>query len=237
MLENPPETMPYLMPMTAAIAPTFAERYPEISIVFDNLHMMHDVVSDILGSDQVPRNRKRAEILRAMDMFRDDTSYVTTVEEWRQMAVGMGVHNQGGPAVGFLPELPTPTVPRGMSMAGMDHAHMDHGAHADHAEHAAPARPGHDTHAGHPMPRMDMQMHQAMEFIVRLLSDPQIEARIHADPRLHQLWADPEVQRHLQMMRRMHGPDADGHEGRDRQHQQHQHQHHPEQPRTPPHRH
>ncbi|CAN5567945.1 hypothetical protein BH24GEM3_BH24GEM3_16770 [soil metagenome] len=241
MLENAPETMPYLMPMTAAVSPRFTERYPEISIIFDNLHMMHDVVSDILASDQVPRNRKRAEILRAIELFRDDTSHVTTVNAWRQMAVGMGTHNQGGPAVGFLTALPTPTVPRGMSMAGMDHVEMDHEAHDDHAAHAAPAQPGHD---GHATPAMDPEMHQAMEFIVRLLSDPRIKARIHADPRLHQLWADPEVQQHLQMMRRMHGPGAEGDQRRGVQqpghrHQQpeDQHQHHQQpQPRNQPQR-
>jgi hypothetical protein len=222
MLEDPPETMPYLMPMTAAVAPRFAERYPEISIIFDNLHMMHDVVSDILASDEVPRDRKRAEIMRAVELFRDDTSYVTTVEEWRRMAVGMGLHNQGGPAVGFLPELPTPTVERGMSMAGMDHTHMDHAAHADHV---TPARPAQDPHAGHVMPAerqpapqrehaehghmdaSDMEaMHRAMEFLVRLLADPQVESRIHATPRLHELWQDPELQRIIQMLRRMHPP-------------------------------
>jgi hypothetical protein len=226
MLENPPETMPYLMPMTAAVAPQFAERYPEISIIFDNLHMMHDVVSDILASEEVPRNRKRAEILRAIELFRDETSYVTTVDEWRQMAVGMGVHNQGGPAVGYLAELPTPTVPRGMSMAGMDHSQMDHAAHAGHATpgddphagHVMPdtaAQPGHDDHAGHAghdMQGMTPEMRRAMEFIVRLLADPQVEARIHADPRLHRIWTDAAVQRHLQMMRQMHPPGG-GHEG------------------------
>jgi hypothetical protein len=243
MLENPPHSMPYLMPMTAAIAPTFAARYPEISIIFDNLHMMHDVVSDILASDRVPRNRKRAEIMRAVELFRDDTSYVTTVEEWRQMAVGMGLHNQGGAAVGFLPELPTPTVPRGMSMAGMDHAQMDHGAHAGHGAHPQPGRdahaghatPGHEGHVGHEMQGMSPEMHQAMEFIVRLLADPQIEARIHADPRLHQLWADPEVQRHLQMMRQMHGPGAGAHEGHGAEQREQQQQQ--QQPRNQPHRH
>jgi hypothetical protein len=215
MLENAPETMPYLMPMTAAVAPRFAERYPEIAIIFDNLHMMHDVISDVLASPEVPRERKRDEIMRAVRMFRDDTSYATTVEEWRQMSVGMGVHNQGGPAVGFLAALPTPTVPRGMSMAGMNHGEMGHDAHAEHAPPAA--QDPHAAHADHPMPGMQpgaggmqgMGMHQAMEFIVRLLADPAVEARIHADPRLHQLWADPEVQRHLEMMRRMHGPDAE----------------------------
>jgi hypothetical protein len=217
MLENPPESMPYLMPMTAAVAPMFAERYPEISIIFDNLHMMHDVVSDILASEEVPRNRKRAEILRAIELFRDNTSYVTTADEWRQMAVGMGVHNQGGPAVGYLADLPTPTVPRGMSMAGMDHSQMDHAAHAAvdaHAGHAAPAaqqQPGQEDHAAHAMPGMTPEMHRAMEFIVRLLADPQVEARIHADPRLHEIWSRPAVQEYLRMIRQMHGgPDGQG---------------------------
>jgi hypothetical protein len=241
MLENPPETMPYLMPMTAAIAPRFAARYPEISIIFDNLHMMHDVVSDILASEEVPRNRKRAEIMRAAELFRDDTSYVTSVEEWRQMAVGMGAHNQGGPAVGFVPELPTPTVPRGMSMAGMDHTEMDHGAHEGHgaqqsaedphaAHGAPPTQPAQGGRPGHEMPGMQAmspEMHRAMEFIVRLLADPQVEARIHADPDLHRLWADPDVQRHLRMMRQMHGAPAQRNEpagGQHQQHQQHQQQ-------------
>jgi hypothetical protein len=203
------------------VAPRFAERYPEISIIFDNLHMMHDVVSDILASDEVPRNRKRAEILRAIELFRDNTSYVTTVDEWRQMAVGMGVHNQGGSAVGYLAALPTPTVPRGMSMAGMDHSQMDHAAHAApdaHAGHAAPGaqpqQPGHDAHAGHEMPGMTPGMHRAMEFIVRLLADPQVEARIHADPRMHEIWARPAVQEYLRMIRQMHGSEQ-RHEGHD----------------------
>jgi hypothetical protein len=225
MLEDPPRSMPYLMPMTAAISPVFAERYPEISIIFDNLHMMHDVVSDILASSEVPRNRKNAEIMRAVELFRDNTSYVTTVDEWRQMAVGMGVHNQGGPAVGYMAELPTPTVARGMSMAGMDHSAMQHAAGDPHAGHAA-ADPhaGHAAaqpqpaaeHAGHDMPGMTPEMRQAMEFIVRLLADPQIEGRIHADPRLHQIWADTAVQRYLRMLREMHGGGAGGHEGHER---------------------
>ena len=39
------------------------------------------------------------------------------------------------------------------------------------------------------------------DFILRLLADPGIEARIHADPQLHRLWSDPEVQRRLQELR------------------------------------
>jgi hypothetical protein len=236
MLEDPPETMPYLMPMTAAVAPRFAARYPEIAIIFDNLHMMHDIVSDILASPEVPRNRKRAEIVVALEIFRDDTSYVTSDEEWLAMALGMGIHNQGGPAVGILPEHPVPTVPRGMSMAGMDHGAMDHADHdaqdpADHADHAEPA-PGdadHDhppsadpadpaDHGDHGAPDagahdhgpgagMDMEMHRAMEAILRILDDPEIASAIRANPRLSEIWSEPAVQRHLRMMREMHRDD------------------------------
>ncbi|HEV2150037.1 MAG TPA: hypothetical protein VGR37_21750 [Longimicrobiaceae bacterium] len=270
MLENAPETMPYLMPMTAGVAPAFAARYPEASIIFDNLHMMHDVISDILASPRVPREKKREEILKAAAMFRDDTSYAISVDEWMMMGEMMGVNNMGGPAGGFLAALPQPTVPRGMSMAGMDHSRMPGTDHA-HAHGAAPGQPVDHAAMGHAMPdgaargmegasedhlRRMMEMHermmadpviraraaadpvlqqmmagmhqpmpaghathgagapdasdaeQAMDFIVRLLSDPAVEARIHHDPRLHQLWSDPEVQRRLAELRRRQGETA-----------------------------
>lgn len=111
-----PNNYPVVMPMTAAIAPEFAKRYPTIAIVFDNLHSMHDVVSDILANPEVPMDRKRAEILKAASAYRDDTTEVMSVAGWRKMTEMMGVQNQGGPSVGFLPALPTPTVPRGFVM-------------------------------------------------------------------------------------------------------------------------
>ncbi|HVS60940.1 MAG TPA: hypothetical protein VHE82_09655 [Gemmatimonadaceae bacterium] len=117
MLENAPEHMPRIMPMTAAVAPTFAKRYPEAAIIFDNLHSMHDVVSDILANPKVPHDRKRAEILRAAAAYRDRTSYVITPGEWMEMAQMMGLENMGGPAVGILPGWPTPTIARGQSAA------------------------------------------------------------------------------------------------------------------------
>ncbi len=111
-----PNNYPVVMPMTAAIAPTFAARYPTIAIVFDNLHSLHDVISDILANPMIPANAKRAEILKAASAYRDDTTEIMTVEAWLRMTGHMGLHNQGGPAVGFLPALPTPTVPRGFVM-------------------------------------------------------------------------------------------------------------------------
>lgn len=111
-----PNNYPHVMPMTAAVAPEFAKRYPTISIVFDNLHSMHDVISDILANPNVPRHAKRAEILKAASAYRDDSTEVMSVEGWRRMTEMMGVHNMGGVAAGFLPALPTPTVPRGFVM-------------------------------------------------------------------------------------------------------------------------
>ncbi len=117
MLGTPPTTLPHQMPMTAVVAPTFAARYPEAAIVFDNLHSMHDVVSDVLANPSVPRSRKRAELLRAAARFRDDTTLVmASTEAWRTMSREMGIENMGGPAVGFLPTLPTPTVSYGAVM-------------------------------------------------------------------------------------------------------------------------
>jgi hypothetical protein len=145
MLENPTSTMPYIMPMTAGVAPEFSKRYPEAAIIFDNLHSMHDVVSDILANDNVPRSRKRAELMRAARLFRDDTSFVMTEPAWRTMAQHMGVENMGGPAQNFLPALPEKTVTYGAVMThdertgemtgfkygqatGGEHAGMQHGA-------------------------------------------------------------------------------------------------------------
>ena len=77
---------------------------------------MHDVISDVLANPSVPRDQKRAVILRAAAAFRDDTTEAMTVDGWRRMSLMMGIENQGGPAVGFLPALPRPTMPRGAVM-------------------------------------------------------------------------------------------------------------------------
>jgi hypothetical protein len=160
-IENPPATMPHVMPMTAAVAPVFSARFPEAAIIFDNLHSMHDVISDILANPTVPRHRKRAEILLAARRFRDDTSFVMTTAAWRTMAQHMGLENMGGPAVGFLPALPAPTVSYGAvmthddrtgAMTGFKYGQAIGGEHAGHARTDTAAKPAVDPHAGHAMP-------------------------------------------------------------------------------------
>ena len=137
MIEQPPTWMPRVMPMTPAVAPLFTARYPEAAIIFDNLHSMHDVISDVLANPAVRRDQKRAEILKAGRRYRDDTSYVMTMKEWRDMATMMGIENMGGPVRGFLAAFPAATVERGArmthsGMAGMEGmAGMQHGAPAE----------------------------------------------------------------------------------------------------------
>jgi hypothetical protein len=99
LLADPPTHMPSVMPMAAAVAPRFAERYPEAAIVFDNLHSLHDVVADILTSPKIAKNEKRPAILRALASFQDSTTDVISREAWRSMARDMGVEKMGGLAV------------------------------------------------------------------------------------------------------------------------------------------
>lgn len=129
MLPGAPEGFPVVMPMTAAVAPTFAAKWPEIAIIFDNLHSMHDVISDILANAKVPRAEKRTLILKAASAYRDDVTDIMSVAGWLRMTEMMGVHNQGGPAVGFLPALPTPTLSRGYVMRHDAEGRMIGGVH------------------------------------------------------------------------------------------------------------
>jgi len=68
-LERPPVEWTF-MPLTGDLSPEFSRRYPAIARIFDNLHMLHDNISDILASDALPtREAKRREIYRVLDTF------------------------------------------------------------------------------------------------------------------------------------------------------------------------
>lgn len=219
MLESPPNGMPRIMPMTAAVSPTFSRRYPEAAIIFDNLHSMHDVVSDILASPKVPQNKKREEILKAASRYRDRTSFAMTPAEWVDMAQMMGVQNMGGPAVGFLPELPVATVARGStaalnigamggmshgaatrppsagvsagSMAGMD---MSAGSTAKSSDSSTSSMKGMDhstmNTTGTGTSGMNASSNGMMDLHMRMMADPVIRARIAADPELRRMMAE-----------------------------------------------
>ncbi len=268
MIQRPGETTPFLLPLTAALAPTFTNRYPNAAAIVDNLNMFEDAITDVLVSREIPRSVKHGEMDTIRTQFQSDTAFVQPLSVWAERALALGVNNMGGPTIGFGSAFPTPTVARGASMAtpaaAAAHAHggapssmpdMQHGntqqTQASQQELMAiyarmmsdpvireraatdpmlqkmlrDARlatdsgmggmpgmsnmPGmeHDSSA-HAMPMSPSsaasmlrgtpeERRRALDFVVRLLSDPAVEARIHSYPELHALWADPEVQRRL----------------------------------------
>jgi hypothetical protein len=106
MVEQAPANLPAVMPMTSAVAPTFAKRHLRAAVIFDNLHMLHDIISDILLSDRVARDDKGAAIDAALDVFQHPTKDVIEMEHWWSMADHMGgVERMGGrvPGVGRKP--------------------------------------------------------------------------------------------------------------------------------------
>jgi hypothetical protein len=98
MLDSNDSALPTVMPQSPAIAPRFSSRYPEAAIIFDNLHSLHDVVSDILADPRIARDDKRRTILRAAASYRDTTTAITSVHDWKAMAEEMGPGKMGGVA-------------------------------------------------------------------------------------------------------------------------------------------
>jgi hypothetical protein len=56
--------LPTVMPLTGEIAPKFSRMFPAAAHIFDNLHMMHDVVNDIMADPTFGTEEKAAEIER-----------------------------------------------------------------------------------------------------------------------------------------------------------------------------
>lgn len=177
MLRDPPASMPRVMPMTATVAPLFTERHPRAAAIFDNLHMMHDIISDILASDAVPREKKREVIYAALREFRDTTRNVMARDEWLTMGEHMGgVEAMGGPVLGLLAGPASIGRPPG----------MDHGA-----MHARPAAPesaaAGDGHAGGDRPSAggDSVVATSVALVRALVADSALVRAVVGNPEAH----------------------------------------------------
>ena len=168
MLEDPPSRMPKVMPMTSAVAPKFSAAHPRAAVIFDNLHMMHDIISDILTADTIPHETKGQMIAEQLDKLQDPTRDVMSLDEWRMMADHMGgVDVMGGRATGLmrLVQAPAAAMPKaGQDMAqdsmppaggdtirampGMDHGPTPRAPVTQHEGHAkSKTEPGHGKRA------------------------------------------------------------------------------------------
>ncbi len=76
LISNLPDSADFdMMPETATEAPTFARMFPRIPSAFDNNHMMHDIVSDILTSPRVTGPAVRSEGIRIARMAQDPKAF------------------------------------------------------------------------------------------------------------------------------------------------------------------
>lgn len=64
-----------MMPEVRDVAPTFAKMFPMLGGAFDNNHMLHDIISDILASDKVPYSQMKSEGLRMGRLDLDPEAY------------------------------------------------------------------------------------------------------------------------------------------------------------------
>jgi len=189
MLKNPPVSMPHVMPMTATVAPEFTRRHPRAAAIFDNLHMMHDIISDILAADTVPRARKRDVIYAVLAEFRDSTRNSMTRDEWLTMGAHMGgIWAMGGPATGILARAAEPTRPE-MAMGGMERGAKPGAepARGDSMEMPVPMASAAMEHEarGAPMVGDTLTVSATVAFVRALLTDTARVRGILADSTLH----------------------------------------------------
>lgn len=207
MVEDPPHRFPKVMPMTAAVAPEFSRRHPRAAVIFDNLHMMHDIISDVLASPKVPRDQKRAMIYQQLAESQRSDQNTMTMDAWRGMGAMMGgVGIMGGPALGILSDPPTV----GAAAPGMDGMGHDMGAMPGMASGGDTAHKhdmgtmsdssGPAMEMGHGMGGMTMDItgnsamhvHMGMmrEMHRRMMADPIIRRRMMADTGMTRMMRD-----------------------------------------------
>ncbi len=130
------------MPMFAELSPRFAARFPYIANTFDNLHMLHDMVNDVLASDWMTEEQKEEQITRAIWLV------MAANHEGMQPGKnygGDGLHDHrfmdGIPGMGLMPE--------NVTHEGHDHNSNPKGqnTHSGHNHNSNPG--GQNTHSGH----------------------------------------------------------------------------------------
>lgn len=100
MLAGPTTGFPTQMPTSAAIAPELVRRHKRAAAIFDNLHMLHGVVVDILADEGVPN--KALALDEATRQFMDPDHLAASELDWMLMSLRHGIYDQGGPAIGRL---------------------------------------------------------------------------------------------------------------------------------------
>jgi hypothetical protein len=116
------------MPMFGEVSPVFAARFPHIANAFDNLHMLHDLVNDILATGGMTEKQKEEQVKRAIwmvsaDAHRDEKPGATSAEKLHDHRHFVGMPGMGMMR-GMTPELMWMEGMGWMSMADCHHCSM-----------------------------------------------------------------------------------------------------------------
>lgn len=80
LISNLPDSADFdMMPETAKEAPSLARLFPTMPSAFDNNHMLHDIVSDILTSERVSPKQVRSEGIKMGRMAQDPNAFKASV--------------------------------------------------------------------------------------------------------------------------------------------------------------
>ncbi len=90
------------MPMTAEMSPRFSKRFPEIANAFDNLHMLHDNVNDILASPELSDQEKKRQVEIALYRVLASTHRDCVVGEGGPMTLHDHRHPPSVPGMGTM---------------------------------------------------------------------------------------------------------------------------------------
>jgi hypothetical protein len=96
----PPAALPTELPLAPAIAPGLVATHDRAAAIVDNLHMMLDVLADVLVHPAV-RNR-RAAVQKVVDEFSTRHYRCVQVDEWIVVALRHSIFAQGGPALATM---------------------------------------------------------------------------------------------------------------------------------------
>lgn len=99
---EPPQFFPSEIPLAPAIAPGLIWASAEAAMIWDNLSMMTEVLSDVLAAPDTPD--VPAAVKATLDFFMDPELAVTDQDEWEIMALRHGIFFQGGYPLSVMTE-------------------------------------------------------------------------------------------------------------------------------------
>lgn len=95
-----PEAPPTELPLAPAIAPGLVALHDRAASIIDNLHMMLDVIADVLVHPAVPD--RRAAVATVIEQFSTRQYRCVQVDEWIVVGLRHSIFAQGGPALAVM---------------------------------------------------------------------------------------------------------------------------------------